>query len=62
MSSNSAVNIGECFEYADVCKLPFKPGSYDVVTTSYTLRNFTNLPQALEEMVVQLAFDEIQRP
>mmetsp|Transcript_13244 Transcript_13244/g.48239 ORF Transcript_13244/g.48239 Transcript_13244/m.48239 type:complete len:269 (-) Transcript_13244:1962-2768(-) len=42
---------GERFEYADACALPFNTGTYDVVTTSYTLRNFSDLPRALEEMV-----------
>jgi demethylmenaquinone methyltransferase/2-methoxy-6-polyprenyl-1,4-benzoquinol methylase len=39
------------FSHGDVCNLSYKDGSFNLVTTVYTLRNFPDLFQGLQEMV-----------
>mmetsp|Transcript_14115 Transcript_14115/g.27049 ORF Transcript_14115/g.27049 Transcript_14115/m.27049 type:complete len:250 (-) Transcript_14115:242-991(-) len=39
------------FTHGDVCKLQYEDSAFDMVTTVYTLRNFPDLYQGLQEMV-----------
>lgn len=38
-------------EWADALSLPFPDNTFDLVTSGWALRNFSNLPRALREMV-----------
>ena len=41
---------GATFTHGDVCALTYEDGTFDAVTTVYTLRNFPDLEQGLREM------------
>ena len=42
---------GRRFTRGDACALPYADGSFDVVTTVFTLRNFPDLQASLRDMV-----------
>jgi demethylmenaquinone methyltransferase / 2-methoxy-6-polyprenyl-1,4-benzoquinol methylase len=49
-SGRDAGRPGPQFVQADALKLPFRDGSFDVVTIGYGLRNVADIPAALSEM------------